>query len=67
MQACPANPPSGVPAEALFKGSRASVRSLSPAAMTLFGFAGSMLIAASSSAVTPLYRCLLYTSPSPRD
>ena len=56
MQACPANPPSGVPAEALSKGSKASVRSLSPAAMTLFSFAGAMLIAASSSAVTPLYR-----------
>jgi hypothetical protein len=33
-----------------------AVRTLSPAAMTLFSFAGAMLIAASSSAVTPLYR-----------
>src|SRR3569833_996964 len=33
-----------------------AVRPLSPAAMTLFSFAGAMLIAASSSAVTPLYR-----------
>jgi hypothetical protein len=56
MQACPANPPSGVPAEALSTRSPASARALSPAAMTLFSFAGAMLIAASSSAVTPLYR-----------
>ena len=33
-----------------------AVRTLSPAAMTLFSFAGAVLIAASSSAVTPLYR-----------
>jgi MFS family permease len=33
-----------------------AVRTLLPAAMTLFSFAGAMLIAASSSAVTPLYR-----------
>jgi hypothetical protein len=33
-----------------------AIRTLSPAAMTLFSFAGAMLIAASSSAVTPLYR-----------
>src|SRR3954471_4859144 len=33
-----------------------AVRTLSPAAMTLFSFTGAMLIAASSSAVTPLYR-----------
>jgi MFS family permease len=31
-------------------------RALSPASMTLFSFAGALLIAASSSAVTPLYR-----------
>src|SRR3569833_989187 len=31
-------------------------RTLPPAAMMLFSFAGAMLIAASSSAVTPLYR-----------
>ena len=47
MQACPAE----LPAEALPK-----TRALSPGAMTLFSFAGAMLIAASSSAVTPLYR-----------
>jgi hypothetical protein len=47
MQACQAD----IPAEA-----RASGRALSPGAMTLFSFAGAMLIAASSSAVTPLYR-----------
>jgi MFS family permease len=56
MQACPANPQSGVPTEALSTGSQVSARCLSPAAMTLFSFAGAMLIAASSSAVTPLYR-----------
>jgi MFS family permease len=71
MQVCPANQPTGAPAEALSQGSqgpaargsisqnsvsRASTRFLSPAAMTLFSFAGAMLIAASSSAVTPLYR-----------
>jgi hypothetical protein len=33
-----------------------AIRTLSPTAMTLFSFAGAMLIAASSSAVTPLYR-----------
>src|ERR1700688_1102239 len=55
MQACPANPQSGVPTEALSTGSQVSARSLSPAAMTLFSFAGAMLIAASSSATTPLY------------
>jgi Major Facilitator Superfamily len=47
MQACPAD----IPAEA-----RPTTRALSPGAMTLFSFAGAMLIAASSSAVTPLYR-----------
>jgi MFS family permease len=56
MQACPANQRSGVPAEALSTGSPVSARALSPAAMSLFSFAGAMLIAASSSAVTPLYR-----------
>src|SRR5664280_1622248 len=56
MQACPANPQSGVPAEASSTRSPVSARSLPPAAMTLFSFGGAMLIAASSSAVTPLYR-----------
>src|ERR1700728_3243152 len=54
MQACQTNSPSAV-AEALVPGSESSVRFLSPTAMTLFSFAGAMLIAASSSAVTPLY------------
>jgi hypothetical protein len=47
MQACQAD----IPAE-----TRPATRALSPGAMTLFSFAGAMLIAASSSAVTPLYR-----------
>src|ERR1700733_8376046 len=54
MQACQTNSPSAV-AEALVPGSESSVRTLTPAAMTVFSFAGAMLIAASSSAVTPLY------------
>ncbi len=56
MQACPANPQSAVQPEALSTASPVSARSLSPGAMTLFSFAGAMLIGASSSAVTPLYR-----------
>ncbi len=55
MQACQTNPQGAVAAEALATGSLSSTRFLSPAAMTLFSFAGAMLIAASSSAVTPLY------------
>src|ERR1039458_3098467 len=51
MQAHPANPSCTIAVEAL-----PARRALSPAAMTLFSFAGAMLIAASSSAVTPLYR-----------
>src|SRR5580698_11654675 len=47
MQACPAE----LTAQTLPK-----TRALSPRAMTMFSFAGAMLIAASSSAVTPLYR-----------
>ena len=35
---------------------QARSRALSPAAMTLFSFAGALLLAASSSAATPLYR-----------
>src|SRR5271155_1800740 len=54
MQACQTNPPSAA-AEALTPGSESSARVLTPAAMTVFSFAGAMLIAASSSAVTPLY------------
>src|SRR4051812_39789946 len=34
----------------------ARVRSLSPAAMTVFSFIGAALVSASSSAATPLYR-----------
>jgi hypothetical protein len=54
MQACQTNSPCA-DAEALGTGSRSSARALTPAAMTVFSFAGAMLIAASSSAVTPLY------------
>jgi hypothetical protein len=56
MQVCQANPARDVAAKAVSPPSPATIRSLSPAAMTLFSFAGAMLIAASSSAVTPLYR-----------
>src|ERR1700723_4723204 len=55
MQACQTNSPNAA-AEALVTGSESSVRALTPPAMTVFSFAGAMLIAASSSAVTPLYR-----------
>src|ERR1700730_17147451 len=54
MQACPANPQCGVPAAVLPQVSR--TRALPAGAMTAFSFGGAMLIAASSSAVTPLYR-----------
>src|SRR5471030_2698922 len=54
MQACQTNPPSGVAAEAISTG-RNATRILPAGAMTLFSFGGAMLIAASSSAVTPLY------------
>src|SRR5271154_3581257 len=54
MQACQTNSPSAA-ADALVTGSESSARALTPAAMTVFSFAGAMLIAASSSAVTPLY------------
>jgi hypothetical protein len=56
MQACPANSSPGASAEPVPAKSQGLFRSLSPGAMTLFSFAGAMLIAASSSAVTPLYR-----------
>src|SRR6202051_85868 len=55
MQACQTNPQSDVAAEALPSRPQSSIPSLSPSAMTVFSFAGAMLIAASSSAVTPLY------------
>ena len=54
MQACPANPPCEARAAAL-PADLKPVRCLR-GAMTLFSFAGAMLIAASSSAATPLYR-----------
>jgi hypothetical protein len=54
MQACQTNSSSAT-ADTLAPGSESSVRALTPAAMTVFSFAGAMLIAASSSAVTPLY------------
>src|SRR5580700_3137411 len=54
MQACQTNSSSAA-ADTLVTGSESSVRALTPAAMTVFSFAGAMLIAASSSAVTPLY------------
>jgi MFS family permease len=55
MQACQTNQQSTAAAEALVAGSRTVARALPAGAMTLFSFAGAMLIAASSSAVTPLY------------
>lgn len=54
MQAYQANPQSETRAAVLPPISQ--TRALPPGAMTLFSFAGAILIAASSSAVTPLYR-----------
>ena len=54
MQACPASPPCEARAAAL--PAITQTRSLPPRAMTLFSFAGAILLAASSSAATPLYR-----------
>ena len=54
MQACQTNS-STAAADALVTGQESSARVLTPAAMTVFSFAGAMLVAASSSAVTPLY------------
>ncbi|MEA2866795.1 MAG: hypothetical protein QOE39_1510 [Bradyrhizobium sp.] len=54
MQACPASPPCD--AQAAMLPATSQSRALPPGAMTLFSFAGAMLIAASSSAATPLYR-----------
>src|SRR3984885_2203205 len=53
MQACPASPPIEVRAAAL--PAIPQTRFLSPNAMTWFSFAGAILVAASSSAATPLY------------
>src|SRR5476649_2941393 len=55
MQVCQAKPACDVATQAVSPPSVISW-TLSPAAMTLFSFAGALLIAASSSAVTPLYR-----------
>jgi hypothetical protein len=55
MQACQINPPGAVATEALVTGSQSPTRALPSGAMTWFSFASAMLIAASSSAVTPLY------------
>ncbi len=54
MQACPANPPCETHTAVL--PALSQPRSLPPSAMTLFSFGGAMLLAASSSAATPLYR-----------
>jgi hypothetical protein len=51
MQAHPVNSTCQIAAQPL-----PATRAVTPEAMTLFSFAGAMLIAASSSAVTPLYR-----------
>jgi hypothetical protein len=55
MQACQANTQCDAAAETLSTGSQSSARSVPLGVMTLFSFASAMLIAASSSAVTPLY------------
>jgi len=55
MQACQTNLQSGAAAEVFSARSQRSSRFLPASAMTLFSFASAMLIAASSSAVTPLY------------
>ena len=56
MQPCPASPQCEVRAAALPATPQTQARVLPPAAMTLFSFAGALLVAASSSAATPLYR-----------
>jgi MFS family permease len=55
MQACETHPENPAVAELLSAHPRSARRSLPAGAMTLFSFASAMLIAASSSAVTPLY------------
>jgi MFS family permease len=55
MQACQANPQCNVAAEMLSASPQSTTRSLSSGAMTVFSFTSAMLIAAGSSAVTPLY------------
>jgi MFS family permease len=54
MQSRPAQPQCEV--GAAVQAAQIPSRALSPAAMTLFSFAGALLLAASSSAATPLYR-----------
>src|ERR1700730_9946535 len=56
MQPCPASSQCEVRAAALPATPQTQARVLPPAAMTLFSFAGALLVAASSSAATPLYR-----------
>jgi MFS family permease len=56
MQPCSAPQQCDVRAAALPAAISLRTRVLSPAAMTLFSFAGAVLLAASSSAATPLYR-----------
>ena len=53
MQACPASPP--CEARAAVLPAITQTRFLPPKAMTLFSFGGAILLAASSSAATPLY------------
>jgi len=53
MQACPASPPCEARVAVLPAITQA--RFLPPKAMTLFSFGGAILLAASSSAATPLY------------
>jgi MFS family permease len=55
MQVCQTNQQGTAAAEALVAGSGSAIRALPASAMTVFSFAGAILIAASSSAVTPLY------------
>src|ERR1700733_14829513 len=55
MQVCETNHQGTAAAEALVAGSGSAARALPASAMTAFSFAGAILIAASSSAVTPLY------------
>ena len=54
MQACPASPP--CEARVAVLPAITQTRFLPPKAMTLFSFGGAILLAASSSAATPLYR-----------
>src|SRR6202048_210023 len=56
MQACPANNAPREARAAVFPDPAVPARTLAPGAMTLFSVAGAILIAASSSAATPLYR-----------